>query len=269
MVMNHPWVSLLPSFIRSKLEGRLPLQRILTNTGWLTVDHILRMSVGLVVGVWVARYLGPEQFGLYSYAIAFVTLFSPLASLGLDNIAVRDIVNTPDSAKEILGTAFVLKLIGGILAFFLAVAAIIIVRPKDYLSHWMVLIIAASFIFWAFSAIDFWFKAKVQSKFTVYATGSAFLLTSMGEIGLILTKASLITFAFIYLAEIFLAAIGRVLVYRISGHKIYQLKMTAGSVQAQKSWTVLQLAGEVLQGPAQSLQNRWNRIQLWLGCPPD
>jgi hypothetical protein len=39
------------------------LRKIMGNMGWLFVDRFVRMGMGLFVGVWVARYLGPVQFG--------------------------------------------------------------------------------------------------------------------------------------------------------------------------------------------------------------
>lgn len=239
--MNHPWIHFFPSFIRNKLEGRLTIQKALSNTGWLIADKILRKCVGLFVGVWVARYLAPEQFGLYNYAIAFVALFSPLASLGLDNIAIRNIVNSPDSADEILGTAFALKLIGGITAFVFATVTIKFIRPNDSLTHLLVLIIAVSFVFWTFSTIDFWFRSQVQSKYTVYATSTAFMLTSIGKVGLILIQAPVIAFAAVYLAEIVFSAIGWVLVYQLNDRKISRFAVSFRQAKnlMEDSWPLI------------------------------
>jgi len=50
------------------------------------------MVTGLLVGIWVARYLGPVQFGVFNYAIAFASIFGTVAKLGLDGIVVRDLV---------------------------------------------------------------------------------------------------------------------------------------------------------------------------------
>ncbi|WP_370588511.1 hypothetical protein [aff. Roholtiella sp. LEGE 12411] len=61
----------------SFLRSRSGLRAIVANTSWLFADRILRMGVGLVVGVWVARYLGVRQYGLFNYTIAFVALFNP------------------------------------------------------------------------------------------------------------------------------------------------------------------------------------------------
>jgi O-antigen/teichoic acid export membrane protein len=85
-------VIFLPAFIRRRVEHRPNLVRILDNMGWLTVDKFVRMGVGIVIAIWVARHLGPEMFGALSFALAFVGLVGPLATLGLKQIVVRDLV---------------------------------------------------------------------------------------------------------------------------------------------------------------------------------
>lgn len=70
--MNPPWGNLLPPFLRRRLEGRETLLKVARNAGWLDGEKILRIGISLFVGVWVARYLGPEQYGVFSYLWAFV-----------------------------------------------------------------------------------------------------------------------------------------------------------------------------------------------------
>ena len=90
-------------------------RRYFANTSWLFAEQLLRMVAGLLVGIWVARYLGPEQFGIFSYAIAFTSLFNSIAKLGLDGIVVRDLVKEAEKRDIYLGTAFWLKLLGALL----------------------------------------------------------------------------------------------------------------------------------------------------------
>lgn len=82
------------------------------------------MIVGLFVGIWVARYLGPEQFGLLSYAQSFVFLFTAVSTLGLDGIVVKELVKDESNRDELLGTSFSLKLLGAILIFPILAAAL-------------------------------------------------------------------------------------------------------------------------------------------------
>ncbi len=169
----------------------------------------------------MARYLGPEQFGLLSYALALVAMFGTVANLGLDDIMVRDMVREPEQKDEILGTSFMLRMLGGTLSFIAAVGVILVLRPNDELSHWLVGIIAAGAIFQAFNVIEFWFHSQVQARYVVLAKGSAFLVCSLAKIGLILMGASLVSFAWVALGEIVVASFGLIVAYRAKGSRLF------------------------------------------------
>ncbi len=239
--MNQAWLQFLPPSLRTKLDGRYTLQKILSNTGWLFADRILRMGVGLFVGVWVARYLGPEQFGLFNYVIAFVTLWTPLAALGLDSIVVRALVRDPHAQNDILGTTFFLKLFGGTLTFLAALGAIVLLRPGNSLDHWLVGIIAAGMLFQAFDTIDFWFQSQVQSKYTVYARNLSFLLFALIRVVLIQKRAPLIAFAWAGMAEIAIASIGLIVVYHATGKRLKAWKVSIARAKSllRDSWALI------------------------------
>ena len=103
--------------------------RYLKNTSWLVAEKILRLVVGLFIGVWIARYLGPAQFGLLSYAQSFVGLFTIIATLGLDGIVVRELVKDESRKDELIGTAFYLKLAGAISVLLMLAIAINFILP--------------------------------------------------------------------------------------------------------------------------------------------
>lgn len=69
--------------------------------------------------------------GATNYALAYVALFSSIATLGLDGIVVRNLVHTPDAKNQILGSAFILKVIGSLLAISLCVISIFLVEPES------------------------------------------------------------------------------------------------------------------------------------------
>ncbi len=213
--MNASWIKYLPEILRVRVEGRQQLQKVIGNSGWLMFEKILRMAVGLFVNVWIARYLGPENFGLLSYALAFAFLFIPLVTLGLDEIVVRNIVRNPACKNETLGTAFVVKLIGGAIAFVAATTAAILLRPSDTMSHWLVGIIAAGTLFHSLNIIDIWFNSQVQTKYAVLARNTAFAVCTVIKIALILTKAPLTAFAVVVTVESVIAAACLVIAYRV------------------------------------------------------
>lgn len=255
--MNTNWAKFLPSFILVRLDGRQNLQKALTNVGWLFGDRILRMGVGLFVGVWVARYLGPEQFGLLNYASAFVALFGTFSTLGLDSIIVRDLIQNPSEKDETLGTAFTLKLIGGIVILLSTLTIISLIR-SDSITHWLVGIIAAGTIFQAFDTIDFWFQSQVQSKYVVYAKNSAFILITIIKIVLLYMKAPLIAFAWTGLAEVILASLGLIFAYGFNNLYIQTWRVSIKRAKSllKNSWLL------VLSGLAIMVYMRIDQIML-------
>lgn len=227
--MNQAWTRYLPRFLREKVEGRAYLQNVVTNTGWQFADHLVRMAVGLAVGIWLARYLGPERFGLFSYALAFVALFAPFGTLGLEDILVRDVVRAPERKDEILGTAFALRLAGGAVSFAAALGTIFVLRPADALSHWLVGIVAAGTVFQAFHVIEFWFHSQVQARYAVLAKGGAFVACSLAKVGLILAGAPLVAFAWVALVEVAAGTFGLVTAYRWTGNRLGRWRSGLGA----------------------------------------
>ena len=177
------------------------------NTSWLFGEKILRMVVGLFVGIWVARYLGPEQFGLFSYAQSFVGLFTAIAALGLDGIVVRELVKDESRRDELIGTAFWLKLIGAI-AVLLILAIAVNFTSNDHATNIIVFIVASATVFQAFNVVDFYFQAKVMSKYIVYANVISLFLSSIVKVVLILNEAPLVAFAWVVLFDSFVLACG-------------------------------------------------------------
>jgi len=61
-----------PQTVMRKFLASHSFRKYFANTSWLLGERVLRMVVSLFVGIYVARYLGPERFGLLSYALSFL-----------------------------------------------------------------------------------------------------------------------------------------------------------------------------------------------------
>lgn len=252
------WLALLPPFLRSKVVSRTNLQKILINTGWLFGDKILRMGVGLLVGVWVARYLGPEQFGLLNYAGAFVALFTSVANLGLNGIVVRDLVQDPSTAETTMGTAFILSVLGGISAFGLSVLAISYVRPNDELAKFIVVLLSLLMVLKAGDVVRYWFESQVQSKYVVWMENSVFISISAVKIVLILIRAPLISIVWAIFTESLIVAVGLMGIYTWRGGKLsaWRSRFTRAKVLLKDSWPL------ILSGLAIMVYMRIDQIML-------
>lgn len=228
----------LPAYIRRRIEHRPNLSRIIHNIGWLTVDKIVRMGVGLVIGVLVARHLGPDMFGALSFALAFVGLFGPLASLGLKEIVVRDLVKEPGETAEILGTATALRLTAGLVTYGLLVVAILVLRPDNGLVMAMVVVIGLMVVAQVTEIAAFWFEAQLLSKYTVLATGIAFAVFTIVRIVLLMLEAPVIAFAITSSAEAAVSACLVAVIFLGKGHRPLALEVqrARGLLLLRDSW---------------------------------
>lgn len=204
---------LIPAFTRRALEGRPGLARIMGNVGWLSADKLVRLGLGLLVGVWIARHLGPEDFGLLSYAAAFVAIFGIVGTLGLPSIVVRDLVKDPEGQGTTLGTAAALHLAGGLAAFALAVAAIGWARPDDPLVRLAVVILGSALVLRATDVVVYWFEARVRSKYVVWTRSGVFVVFAAVKVALILAGAPVLHFVWALLAEAAVSALALLAVY--------------------------------------------------------
>ena len=196
-------------------------KRYFANTSWLMAERVFRMAVTLFVGVYVARYLGPENFGLLSYTISFVGLFTALATLlGVNNIMVRELVKTPEHRDELLGTAFWLKA-GSTLLVWIGIAAAIPFMHNDSQTNTMIIIIAFALVFQAFNVIDINYQAEVKSKYMVYAQFLQLTISSVMKLVLIAINAPLVYFAWVILIDSVVLAIGLVVMYLKNSGKMW------------------------------------------------
>lgn len=194
------------------------------NTLWLFIEKILRMGVGLFIGIWVARYLGPEQFGLFNYALSLVALFVTFSTLGLDTIVVRKLVEDESKREELIATAFWLRLTGAF-SVLLILATATLFTTNDHYTNILVFIIASATIFQAFNVTTYYFQAKVLSRYLVYVNIVGLVLSSVAKVILILLHAPLIAFVLLVLIDSMILAFGFVYFY-IKKNLTFNIKAT-------------------------------------------
>ena len=206
----------------------------------------------------MARYLGPEQFGLLNYAVAFVSLFAAVADFGLNGIVVRDLVQDPTTSQITMGTAFALQTLGGVIAFGLALMAISYVRPDDELARLAVDVLALLMVFKATEVVRYWFESQVQSKYIVWMGNGVSLCLSAIKIGLILAKASVLAFVWAIFVEGLLVAVGLLIVYAWRGGKpsLWRIRFSRAAVLLRDSWPL------ILSGLAVMVYMRIDQIML-------
>ncbi len=209
-------------------------------------EKILRILLAFIVSIFLARYLGPSDYGLFNYVLSLTGLFTILSSLGLENILIREIVQNPDKEDELLGTGFRLRIIGSFLSILLTIiTAIIIEEPLSTLI--LIIIISSATIFQSMMVVEQYFQAKVEAKKNVIAQSSSFFLTSLLKIIFILTKQPLVLIVFAHASEFIFLSIGYFIIYSKTGKKFnnWSFNLKAAKTMFKDSWPLM-LSGFVI-----------------------
>lgn len=239
------------------LKNHTGFRRYAANTTWILAEQFLRIIAALFVGVWIARYLGPEQFGILSYALAFTSIFGAIAKFGLDAIVVRELVGHPEQRDIFLGTAFWLKMIG---AFFViaSLALILPLTSNEPRTNIYIFIISAGLVFQSFEVVEFYFQSQVKGKLISICKVSQLAVTSIVKIYLVLTEAELISFVVVTLVDSLILAISYSIAYLLNNNpkffNHFDLKIAKKLIK--DSWPL------ILSGIALMVQARIDQVMI-------
>jgi len=194
------------------------------NTSWMFFEKGVRFFSIFLVGIYIARYLGPEHFGTLSYALAIVSIFMALSKLGMESILVRELTSHANQMAEYTSTAFNLMLIGGITAF-LIIAAIIIPIESTPIVKTCILIISSGLFLQAFLVFDYAFQAQTQAKLSSLAKSLGLFISASIKIALVLLEADLVWFAASFMFEHLFIASALFLIFKKKHYFHFRLKI--------------------------------------------
>jgi len=196
--------------------------------------------VSLLVGAWVARYLGPDQFGLLSYIVAFVSLFVPLGKLGFDGIVVRNVARDKEDINVLINSAIACKLIGNIVIVMI-VSFYMYFLKKNSIYFYLALIISSIQILKSVEILEFYYRAKVKAKLISISSSSGLAASALLKIALILSSAGLIYFAIANVVEALVIAGLLIYIFRKEEAKLSfrYIEFGKGIALLKESWPLI------------------------------
>ncbi|WP_404298479.1 flippase [Halomonas sp.] len=215
----------------------------LTNSAWMLAEQFLRLVSGVLVGIYIARYLGPEQFGVLNYVLAITAFVFVIARLGMDAVLVRELAQHADNAGKLLGTAMTLMLLAALVCYFLMVSVLIFVSEPLLIKGYIALAGASVFLA-AFYAFDFYFQARVKAKLGAIVKCIVISFMVLIKIVMLWRDVPLLGFVVVHLIEHFLIAIGLGIMFFRNRPPALDLAFDGGFIKPllQSAWPML-LAG--------------------------
>lgn len=193
--------------------------RYLKNTSWLMGEKVLRLGIALTIGVLVTRYLGPNDFGVLSYAQSFVGLFSAFSSLGLGDILMRELINKKERHDELMGTSFWLQTFGSSL-IMLCLVVFIFLNDNDALTNKIIIILGINTFLHSFGVVAHFFNSQVKSQFGIIPAFAGVVLSALMKIYGIWQELPLIFFVYIIVFDTLFLTIGQIYFYQREKHSL-------------------------------------------------
>jgi O-antigen/teichoic acid export membrane protein len=227
------------------------------NIIWLSADSLIRMGLGFFVSVWIARFLGVNEFGIYNYCFAIITIFVSVASLGMNGVVVRELIKHEDNRSLIMGTSVILQIVGSIIASILVIITIILLNNDDMAVMLAILVMIPSVLFRSSDIFKYWFESQVLSKFTVISQNVSFFICSGIKVIIILLHGSYIYMCAMISVESLLSSILLIYFFRKNyGYGTWNFKYVEAKRLLSLSWPL------ILSGVAFMLYMRIDQIMI-------
>ena len=188
--------------------------RNVANASWIIGCRIVQALLGVVISALTARYLGPSDFGVINYAAAVVAFVTPIAKLGLTHVLVQEMVYSPESEGKILGSSLVMSMFSSVFCIIGIIAFSIATNPGDRETILVCALYSLLLISNALEVIQFWFQAKLISKYTSVVSVIAYLMISVYKVVLLLTKQGVYWFALSNAIDHFVIGVILIIIYR-------------------------------------------------------
>lgn len=239
--VGRTFLAWIPHWLRPALSRQYYAQPALKSTAWLLADKVVRLAISLPVTLYSARYFGVSGFGKLNYSLAFVAMFTALASAGIDRVVTRDLVRFPDRTDEILGSAFLLKAVSGAVALLLCIASALALGPADHESLVITAVLSATLVMQCAGVVPLWFQSQTQPKPTVVSNVLALCIASGARILVMATGGSIVAFASIAVLELVIATLANFVAFNSRGKRLRDFRVDAGLVltMLKDSWPLL------------------------------
>lgn len=169
--------------------------KFINNTFWIVGGQIVRMVISFFVGVLTVRYLGPDNYGVINYVNSYITFFTTLIGLGLNGVIIYEFVNHRQEEGEILGTAIFLRFLAGIISCVVFMPLIYLTDGGDNTVIIVAVLQSIQLPLLCFDTINYWYQAKLMSKTSSIIQTSAYLITAIYKVYLLVSGKNVFWFA--------------------------------------------------------------------------
>ena len=195
--------------------------RAARNAGWIVACKLVQAALGLLVSMVTARYLGPSQYGLVSYAVSIATFLTPAAQLGLTATLVHEMIRSPEEEGKILGTSIAMSMLSSLVCILGASLFVSVTNPGEAVTLRVCQLYSLLLLAQGAELTLYWFQTKLLSKYTALTTLVIYVMISLYQILILIKGRSLYLYVISKALEHgMIAAVLLVFYRRLGGQKL-------------------------------------------------
>ena len=170
------------------------------NLSWLVFDKLFRATLNLLLTILLARILGPEKYGILSYLLAFIFLFTAISSLGINPLVTNKVIKKPKNFSGIILNSYYLRIISSIISYIIFLILIYFLSNKN-LYYEYAIIIGFIIVFRCGEVLFSYFEAKSLSKFIVLSQSIGLIISLITIIFILVNNLHFKYIFYAFLAE--------------------------------------------------------------------
>lgn len=209
--------------------------RVIKNAAWIIGCKVIQSILTLVITMFSARYLGPSNYGLINYAASVVTFMVPIVQLGFRSTLVQECIEAPENEGKVFGTAIALNILASIACIVGIFSFVSIVNRGEKETIVVCVLYSVSLLFQATEMIQYWFQAKLLSKYTSVTMLIAYLIVSAYKIFLLITGKNIYWFVLAYSVDYAIISLILFAVYHRLSNMRLSFSWRLGKKMLQKS----------------------------------
>ena len=189
------------------------MNKVFKNASWIVGCKIAQSLLNLIIGMLTARYLGPSNYGILSYVSSVIAFALPIMQLGLNQTIVKEFVDNPDKEGKILGTALLFNVVSSLFCMFGSILFVLFANAGETETLIICVLYSFTLLFQATEMTQYWFQAKLLSKYPSIASLIAYVIVACYKVYLLISGKSVTWFAFSNVLDYLIISLILVIIY--------------------------------------------------------
>ncbi len=182
--------------VTKSLYTNITVQRIFSNISWGIISQVGGKGIFFLVTVYLARVLGTEEYGLFTYAQSIVLYFWIAVDLGIDMYGSREIASDKSNASNIINPLVTLRIIGGLVAFAAFIPILIFIKHST--SQRLLFMGCALYLITRAISVEWVMRGFEKFKYITIANFATFITMLLAMIIFVRGKDNLVSASFLW-----------------------------------------------------------------------